>query len=346
MLSSQPLSTPDIPAARRHYGVEFVTCAEAILNKFQALCGQLVHNQVIAMSDQGLDVDVSKPAVWYKPQVFLSRPLTIAQTEAINERETSAVADYCISVQSELRKVPIRDSGEELVLLPAAFNTAGISASFSDIPFPDVSGNWAGKPQEFWVRHSFAKRLLALGQLVNCCQVELHIIEAFRPVGVQEGMFRRRIHRTQQEHPNWTTQQITDEACSKTASSPRLASHKGGAAVDVLLRSVNSGELLDFGHEYPDGGVLVFPRTPYVTANQWRNRQLLQVAAGLCGLTLYVGEDWHLSYGDNLAALDENGQVRSNYIAQFGPIKDFDRTSGIITDYYDIDELDQTFTPW
>jgi hypothetical protein len=75
-----------------------------------------------------------------------------------------------------------------------------------------------------------------------------------------------------------------------------------------------------------------------------RNRQLLQVSAGLSGLTLYIGEDWHISFGDNLASLDEYGNVDKKYIAQYGPIKDFDRRTGEITESYPTEAMDTLFT--
>lgn len=69
----------------------------------------------------------------------------------------------------------------------------------------------------------------------------------------------------------------------------------------------------------------------------------MQVAAGLSDLTLYAGEDWHLSYGDNLASRDMGNNVRPGYFAAYGPIRNFDRTTGRITDVYLADAIDQSF---
>ena len=44
---------------------------------------------------------------------------------------------------------------------------------------------------------------------------------------------------------------------SETASTPRLASHKAGAAADILLRDIKTGLMLDFDHQYSDGEVFV-----------------------------------------------------------------------------------------
>lgn len=345
MITSQPLDAPNKDMAEILYGVRFIDASRRALEDFDVTCDQLLTTRQQLLDESGLSILLSKPAVAYLPESFLAESLTTDQVEMINDRETPKVADYCVAVQRQIAKVPINENWERMQHLPSLFRQMGIVATFSDIPFPDISGEWAGRSQEFWARESFALRLTFMGRLLERCGVRLHFIEAFRPPGVQEGMFRRRVQRTHDEHPEWSELEVRNESKSKTASSPRLASHKAGAAVDMLLRSASTGELLDFGHEYPDGGVLVFPRTPYVTELQWRNRQLLQVAAGLSDLTLYVGEDWHVSYGDNLASIDEFGRVRPDYTATYGPIKDFSRQNGEITEIYSQDELDAIFEP-
>ena len=339
----EPLDKANTQDCRKLYGVEFVPPSKQEIGRFTTTCDILISEQQRLLDETKHAFTINKPAIVYMPTAFLAKKLHPKQVEAINERETPQVAAYCVGVQEQLIRVPINESHERLSHIPSIFRESRVSATFSEIPFPDVSGEWAHKPQEFWVRESFAERLVFMGSILNKIGVQIHFIEAFRPVGVQEGMFRRRIIRTRNEHPKWSEQEVTCEARSKTASTPRLASHKGGAAVDILLQRVDDDSFLDFGHDYPDGGVLVFPRTPYVTAEQWRNRQLLQVSAGLSGITLYVGEDWHISFGDNLAALDATGKIEQGYEAKYGPIKDFDRATGEITSIYSATELDIMF---
>ena len=200
------------------------------------------------------------------------------------------------------------------------------------------------KDRVFWARETFTHRLAALGHALNEIGLQLHFEDAFRPVGVQEGLFKRRIEWTKRDYPDWSDERIVQEAMSKTAVRPRLASHKAGAAVDARIRSVADGQIQDFGHDYPDGGAIVFPKTPFITQEQWFNRQLFHIGSQMCGLTLYVGEDWHVSFGDNLASL-QNGNVDPEYIAQYGPIKAFDANAGKgeIIEIYKDNELDDVF---
>ncbi|HUC89282.1 MAG TPA: M15 family metallopeptidase [Patescibacteria group bacterium] len=344
MIMSQRLHAPD-PRARQLYGVEFAPPTAEQLDSFGNLCdGLMRERQALDGLCAELGIAMTKKAVIYQPAAFLAAPLTAEQKSAINHHETSAVANYCIDIQAGLGQVPIKESGERMVYIPDLLTGSGLPASFSETPFHPACGDWAGRQREFWARESFANRLVVMGALLESAGVQLHFEDAFRPVGVQEGLFRRRVDWTRNDHPDWDEDQIVAEAQSKTAVKPKLASHKGGAAIDAQLRDIDTGELLDSGHKYPDGGVLVFPLTPYVTAEQWRTRQLFQVAAGLSDLTLYVGEDWHVSYGDNLASLDENAKVRPGYVAQYGPIKDFDHTTGEVTSVYDTDEADRVFS--
>jgi D-alanyl-D-alanine dipeptidase len=340
----QVLPAPDEQAYRAQYGVEFVAPTDGQRSDFDELVvGLIQERQILHNLGEDEGIIPTKPAVVYHPTAFLAAPLTAEQTIAINNGETADVAKYAISVQAELAKVPIVESGEGMIHLPNLFAAAGVPAEFSDKPFDPACGDWAGQPRQFWAREGFAKRLLIMGKLLDSAGVELQFEDGFRPVGVQEGLFKRRVAWTKRDHPDWTEEQVITEAQSKTAVKPKLASHKGGAAADAMLVDQQTGKVLDFGHEYPAGGALVFPRTPFVTAEQWRNRQLLQVTAGLAGLTLYVGEDWHVSYGDNLASLDEHGNVTPGYAAKYGPIKDFDRTTGEITEIYNAEEADKVF---
>lgn len=334
------LPLPPVQYTER-YGVEIESVRQQdLLTMINELYVQSVASHGLArqMGIAPLDNIVS-----FSPSFVLTGAPSAEQIKLFNADHTQTVAEYAVATQRALETVPIIESWEGLVYLPGLLEEYEVSATFSDTPFHEACGDWAGKPRQYWARESFARRLVAMGSLLNTQGLELHFEDAFRPVGVQEGLFKRRIDWTRADHPEWTDAQVIQEAMSKTAVKPRLASHKGGAAVDARMRDMNSKNILDFGHNYPDGGALVFPQTTFITRDQWLNRQQFQVAAGLSGLTLYVGEDWHVSYGDNLASLDSNGQVQPGYTAQYGPIKDFDRQTGQISRYYKDDEIDRTF---
>ncbi|OGK16378.1 hypothetical protein A2774_02900 [Candidatus Roizmanbacteria bacterium RIFCSPHIGHO2_01_FULL_39_12c] len=279
---------------------------------------------------------------------FLAQPLTNTQKKTVNRDLGIIYAAESVAFQKKLMEVHIEESDERMVSLPDYFaQLSGASVSFSDKPFHPASENgWAGKPRVFWTREGVAQRLLSVVNALNAIDLQPHFEDAFRPVGVQEGLLKRRI--TQfilLEHPDWDPEKdfdlIMNEAQSKTAITPRIAGHKGGAAVDVTLRTVN-GDPLPLGNDYPMGDALVNLNCPYVTANEWQTRQLFLTVMEMSGFAVYPGEDWHASYGDNLAGANPDGTLISGYQTRYGPIKNFDPNTGKVFPY-DAAEYDKHF---
>jgi len=308
------------------YGIYFRSADPKLLRNFSELVEGL-----------GLNADLTIST----PGMFLAEPLSAESKGLINDHETDHVAEISVRMQQRLLNVPIQDNAQRMIYLPDYLGNRAIDASFSETLFHEACGDWAGKERQFWVREGFAARLALLGTTISQIGLTLHFEDGFRPVGVQEGLFRRRVGWTKRDHPDWSEERIITEASSKTATSPRLASHKGGAAVDLRLKG--GEELLDIGHDYPDGGALVYLDSPFVTQEQWQNRKLLKIASAIAGISMYVGEDWHLSFEDNLSSLDENLVPKQGFVASYGPIKSFDLDTGEITEMYGSEELDLTF---
>lgn len=278
------------------------------------------------------------------PENFLKFPLTNYQAQAVDSELTLPYAERTLKIQAEVASVPIVENFEKFIYLPELFKNTGVDVSFSNLPFHEACGKWAGKPRDFWVRASVGKKLVTLANALNSAGLVMKVEDAFRPQGVQEGLFKRRIEWTKNSHPEWSFKQIVAEARSKTAVTPRLASHKGGAAIDMTIQT-KDGIALDLGNKYPQGGALVVLDCPYVTQEQWSTRQIFSRTATLAGFTVYPGEDWHISYGDNLASLSKPLEERNLYSSSYGPVKNFDRITGEIIDTYDKDELDIIFNP-
>ena len=276
------------------------------------------------------------------PDFFLARPLSDSQRRLVDESLSPFYAQRSASQQEVIATVPIRESSDKMVFLPELFQEHGLPLSLSDIPFNKACGEWADKPRVFWIRESMANRLLILAGAISEVDLLFYIEDAFRPVGVQEGLFKRRVEWIQNEHPGWEWGKVLLEAKSKTAVSPRLASHKSGAAIDITLRRISDGFPLDLGNKYPEGGALVAVDCPFVTAEQWQTRQIFSNSFLMAGFAIYDGEDWHASYQDNLAGVS-NGNVIDRYVAKYGPIKSFSLETGQILEVYDLNEYDKPF---
>lgn len=286
-------------------------------------------------------VRFSEPEYKY-PSEFLANPLSVEQRKIVDSAIAIDYARDTVRLQDLIATVPIEESGEPFVFLPELFSKERVIVDFSDIPFHVACGEWAGKPKDFWIRSGVGEKLLKLGRAFNNEGLKIKFEDGFRPVGVQEGLFKRRVEWTRAENPDWSWEQILVEARSKTAVTPRLASHKAGAAVDMTLSTLD-GSSLDLGNKYPEGGALVVLDCPYITQEQWETRQIFAQSARMAGFTVYPGEDWHISSGDNLASLSVPEQARQLYVAKYGPVKTFDRITGEVNNIYSDDELNVVF---
>ena len=271
---------------------------------------------------------------------YLSRPLTSTQISFINDNETLVSAADAERFQGYVAQTDIVENFERLVDLRKTPETKKGKWTFTDATYHPACGEWAGREKLFLVRESVGRRLFQLATNLEHIDTAIHFEDGFRPLGVQEGLFARRIAMAKAEHPEWSDQELLLEARSKTAYTPRFAAHKAGAAVDVRLFSVSSGEFHDIGHEYPDGGEIVRLNTEFVTQTQWQNRKVLEHMAKSVGLLMYPYEDWHLCYGDATAAVVGS---RSPYRAIYGPVKKYDSDTGAIQEVYAQEELDAVF---
>ena len=273
-------------------------------------------------------------------RLFLTQPLSRETVSTINHQETLVSAQAAERFRDSLCDVAVDEGYEALVDLERMNETLGLGWTFSDAPYHPACGEWAGKPRLMWVRKGLGRRLVALTNDLLSCDYSLHFEDAFRPTGVQEGLFRRRYTMAHDAQPTWSHEDRLLEAQSKTAFTPRFAAHKAGAAADIRIRDLRTGYLLEIGHDYPDGGETVRLDSLYVTQEQWQNRKLLQAVAQRAGLAMYPFEDWHVSVNDVTAAVvQDRGTSRVTY----GPIKEFDMTSGNITQTYSTSELDEVF---
>lgn len=268
---------------------------------------------------------------------FLDKPLNQEQAKQIESRLGEEYANDAVMLQNKLDKsVKIVEKGERMVSLPLLFKDYGVRLSLSVLPFNEACGNWAGKERVFWARETVANKILFAGQALQTIGIMLHLEDGFRPLGVQEGLFFRRVKLTLQNHPEWVNDwnKIWAEARSKTAITPHMAGHKSGAALDITLQKLD-GSTLPLGNKYPEGGPKVAVKFPFVTQEEWSTRQLFTATMEMAGLRIYPYENWHASYGDLSAGIKafSNSEVTSNYSTAYGPIKGFDFETGKIEPY-------------
>lgn len=268
---------------------------------------------------------------------FLSEPLTNAQQMMVNDVLEIEYATQAVKLQDNLTTISIEENNERMVSLPDIFAQHDVSLSLSEVPFNKACGEWGGKQRVFWARETVAEKIVRCGEALDLVGVTIRLEDAFRPLGVQEGLFLRRAKMILKEHPEWEDdfENVWTEARSKTAVTPNMAGHKSGAALDITLLKKADGLPLPLGNLYPEGGPKVALQYPYLTQEEWGTRQLFALTMEMGGLGVYPYENWHASSGDLSAGIDvfSHNAIRSGYTATYGPIQGFEFETGEIVPY-------------
>lgn len=184
----------------------------------------------------------------------------------------------------QVRRVPVRDTGEPLVEL-----------TWIDGP---------ACPTARHVRAGLADRLLAAQRSLPG-GLRLALSEGYRPVAAQHAIIAHYGASLRAHHPHLDPEQVA-ALSSRYVAPLDVAPHVAGAAVDVTLVD-SRGHELDMGcplDATPEesGGACYFD-APGISRQARAHRDLLAAALGQVGLVNYPTEWWHWSYGDRYWAL-------------------------------------------
>ena len=198
--------------------------------------------------------------------------------------------------QDELDAVVIKDNGEPLVDFLALCDSDKLvfAPEHPVFEFPRVH----------LLRQSVAKMICQAAHALPA-GLRLQIVEGYRPIAVQRAMYRHALERARQKMPDANDKTIALEA-GRYSAPPDAATpppHLTGGAVDLEIIDAN-GERLDFTSPFDilDNAQAAFD-APGISDEARRNRDLLKSVLEPTGLTSYVDEWWHWSYGDNGWAL-------------------------------------------
>ena len=188
---------------------------------------------------------------------------------------------------SELKHIPIAESGEKLVdyleLCPELIK---------DRPRFKYT-------RATLLRKTVAERLCAASR--NLPQMyRLAVLEGWRPPYIQRRMYLRMWQQFKEEHPEWSENHLRRVVNRYTAPlNPRVPPpHTTGGAVDLFLADAN-GRMLDHSNPLDDYDPAGFAFDAAGLSDEAkRHRSILAEALQEVGLTNYPSEYWHWSYGD------------------------------------------------
>ncbi len=180
-----------------------------------------------------------------------------------------------------VRSVPVLESGEALVRLPASLSPSGAL-----------------------VRAGLADRLMA-ADISLPPGIRLRVIEGFRRVEQQQAIIASYGAEVRRHHPAADDAELA-RLVSRFVSPVDVAPHVAGAAVDLTLVDVCGDELdlgtaIDATPEESDGRC--YFAAAGIGADARAHRDLLASVLAGQGLVNYPTEWWHWSHGDRYWAL-------------------------------------------
>lgn len=271
------------------------------------------------------------PEIQAPEKGFLTKPLLAHQRRRLNTLLAPQLALRMMEKQRDLKRVPIVECNEPMVLLTEVLAEKSLRSTTSEKLFHDACGTYAAKQRILYVRREVAERFAHVTRALHELNLMPHIEDCWRPWQVQKGLLIRRVVDLAREHTEWDWRTVKSVASSFTATSPGLAGHQAGAAVDARIRRMDKDRgFLHLGNEYTEGGVYSAFNSPHVTASQWRTRMYFITAMTRAGFKLLSTENWHGSFGDR--GMSPSGDVTMS-LARYGPIAGFSANNGKISGY-------------
>lgn len=200
------------------------------------------------------------------------------------------------------KEVAISDCGEELVLLdnldPAKIT---IEPEYFNKKIP-------GATKKQYLRKGAANRLLQAATILKQYdpRCKILVFDAFRPLVVQDFLFKEQLAKFRVEHPDWgdeTLSVYTQKYVSIPSQNPNKPSpHSTGGAIDLSI--IKDGKQLEMTPSGFDDASEI-SRTDYFETSKnpaefvYRdNRRLLYTCMIEAGFTNYPEEWWHFDYGN------------------------------------------------
>jgi D-alanyl-D-alanine dipeptidase len=188
-----------------------------------------------------------------------------------------------------------------------------------------------GALPQVWMRESVAIRLAQVNQLLSSRALEIHLLDAYRPIETQQSLWDHfiEIGKVQLDTNDYVQLRefaghyVSEPDGFDASDSLTWPTHNTGGAVDVTLRSKQTGQLLNMGSGYDESTPLTFTdafeRDDVSNNNSARdNRRILYNAMHKFGFANYPYEWWHFDHGTQMWL--QNGGNRSGCTtAWYGP---------------------------
>ena len=241
--------------------------------------------------------------------------------------------DRSADLLQAMQQQPTEESGEGFTSIPDAATAAGVEMWFSE---SKIAGDLE---RIFFIRESLIPDLMAIGRDMNERGWILKIEDGYRTremqtqLGRKPAVFDMIVRSCQWESGGQkpTLDLIKRRSTCLVANYPNAGTHTMGAAVDVSVFHRTDGTEVSRGKPYLEMSELTPMDSPFVSAQEQKNRAAITAMMEAHGFLHYPGEFWHYNKGDSLYHL----VTKSGLPAPFGPVH-WDPQTNTATAYEDV----------
>lgn len=217
-----------------------------------------------------------------------SEKSSLEEIKAPAEELALPVVDHFGEPVEELIKVPTRENNEPLV---------DIFEVCPELKWAEQGPRW-DFPRSGLARISVAE-MLREAQKNLPRGLHLQIVGVFRPFDIQKRMYETARDELREQHPHWSDELLHDYL--NVFSAPPIVEtpppHTTGGAVDLTIVD-DDGQALDMTSPFDMGWDSAPTMVEGLSREARRNRDLLIEVLMPTGLTNFLGEWWHWSYGE------------------------------------------------
>ncbi len=202
----------------------------------------------------------------------------------------------------------------------------------------------SGALPSVWVRKEAAERLAVVDYVLASIGIELFVVDGYRPLTCQKGIWDFFWARVRQENPFARNEQVYREVVQYVSDPDSFSpenpatwpTHITGGSVDVLLRDKKTSRLLNMGAHFDEMSVVshtaffeerLAAREICIHDPRLVNRRTLHSVMTAVGFTNYRNEFWHFDIGNQLheytlSRMKNNGRTsQAKYGYALSPIQ-------------------------
>lgn len=220
----------------------------------------------------------------------------------------SPLIQEAIEFDKSYFKIPVKESGEELVDVEKIINEKNLNAVFNNVLTA------TGQKRLFLLRKSLVPKLLSAMRDLEEYKMTMRFEYLYRRLEDQKASFERSVITFLQKYPELDKESILEIAGVFVAAAPATAGHLSGASMDITLVDADL-KPVDMGVPYIHPGPESTTFYPDISSIAKKNRKILFDVMEKNGFSNYPYEYWHFSMGDKISA-----RIKADKFAIYGPV--------------------------